>query len=205
MRLSRFFLRYFPPGICLEFKRSSGKMDCKEIDLLNLSPNTNVGSLVDELIRKEPLLSDKRKPKLIRLVGILIQKQREGRANQSTFALKKSLKPHHMPMTNFCCNKTGQYVATASYDKTCRILTPFKTGRDAETSHIQLSGHQNVVYAVAFNPFTGTRVATGSFDKTCKLWRTKTGWPYIFWALMHSVSRSTFMGCRRVAPYSERA
>jgi dynein assembly factor with WDR repeat domains 1 len=175
MRLTRFFLRYFPPGLCIEFKRSSGKIECKEIDLLNLSPDTNIDAIVVNLIQREPLLSMNRKPKLVRLIGILVQKQREGRANRKSFTFKKALKAHQMPMTNFCCNKTGQYVVTASYDKTARILMPFQTQRDSETSHVSLSGHQNVVYAVAFNPFTGTRVATGSFDKTAKIWKTKTG------------------------------
>lgn len=159
----------------MEFKRSSGKMDVKEVDLLNLSPDTNIDAMVNSLISREPLLSINRKPKLVRLVGILIQKQREGRANRRAFRFKKALKPHQMPMTNFCCNKTGQYIATASYDKTARIIMPFERNRDVDAAHITLTGHQNVVYAVAFNHFTGTRVATGSFDKTAKLWKTKTG------------------------------
>ena len=38
MRLRRFLLRYYPPGITLEYEHSSGTPDCKTIDLLTLAP-----------------------------------------------------------------------------------------------------------------------------------------------------------------------
>jgi len=37
MKLKRFLLRYFPPGIILEYIRSNGENETKSIDLLNLS------------------------------------------------------------------------------------------------------------------------------------------------------------------------
>ena len=37
MKLKRFLLRYYPPGIILEYTRSNGEQETKSIDLLNLS------------------------------------------------------------------------------------------------------------------------------------------------------------------------
>ena len=37
MKLKKFLLRYYPPGILLEYVRSSGEVETKSIDLLNLS------------------------------------------------------------------------------------------------------------------------------------------------------------------------
>ena len=37
MKLKRFLLRYYPPGIILEYLRSNGESETKSIDLLNLS------------------------------------------------------------------------------------------------------------------------------------------------------------------------
>jgi len=37
MKLKRFLLRYFPPGVILEYERSNGEIETKSIDLLNLS------------------------------------------------------------------------------------------------------------------------------------------------------------------------
>jgi dynein assembly factor with WDR repeat domains 1 len=37
MKLKRFLLRYYPPGIILEYVRTNGQMETKSIDLLNLS------------------------------------------------------------------------------------------------------------------------------------------------------------------------
>ncbi len=37
MKLKRFLLRYYPPGILLEYIRNNGEVETKSIDLLNLS------------------------------------------------------------------------------------------------------------------------------------------------------------------------
>lgn len=37
MKLKRFLIRYYPPGIILEYIRSNGDVETKSIDLLNLS------------------------------------------------------------------------------------------------------------------------------------------------------------------------
>lgn len=37
MKLKKFLLRYYPPGIILEYVKSNGETEIKSIDLLNLN------------------------------------------------------------------------------------------------------------------------------------------------------------------------
>lgn len=37
MKLKKFLLRYYPPGIILEYVRNNGEAETKSIDLLNLT------------------------------------------------------------------------------------------------------------------------------------------------------------------------
>jgi len=37
MKLKRFLLRYYPPGVILEYSKTNGEFETKSIDLLNLS------------------------------------------------------------------------------------------------------------------------------------------------------------------------
>jgi len=62
MKLKRFLLRYYPPGIILEYVRSNGEMETKSIDLLNLSQDTDVDQLVNEILMEEPIITENRKP-----------------------------------------------------------------------------------------------------------------------------------------------
>ena len=121
MRLKKYLLRYYPPAICLEYTKSSGATGVREIPLPHLNPDTNATALVNQLVAAEPLLASSRKQKLRRLLEILVSKQVEGQDSCSRIACKKVIKPHQLPMTNFAITKNGDKVATASYDKTCKI------------------------------------------------------------------------------------
>ena len=48
-------VRYFPPGIILEFTDADDNVDSKSIDLLNLSENSDIPYLVQQINEKEPL------------------------------------------------------------------------------------------------------------------------------------------------------
>ena len=53
MKLKKFLLRYYPPGILLEYMRNNGEVETKSIDLLNLSPEyilPQPSTDVDELV-----------------------------------------------------------------------------------------------------------------------------------------------------------
>ena len=54
-KLDKILVRYFPPGIILEIKDSEGYIDNKSIDLLNLSENSDISYLVQQINEKEPL------------------------------------------------------------------------------------------------------------------------------------------------------
>lgn len=60
-KLHRILIRFYPPGIILEFIDTAGVIDNKSIDLLNLSENSDIDYLVEQIIDKEPLTKKKRK------------------------------------------------------------------------------------------------------------------------------------------------
>jgi|JI6StandDraft_1071083.scaffolds.fasta_scaffold01334_25 dynein assembly factor with WDR repeat domains 1 len=71
MKLKKILLRYFPPGITLEYVRSNGEIESKCIDLLNLSSeyiealcSTNIDQLIDEIVQEEPLITETRRPQI---------------------------------------------------------------------------------------------------------------------------------------------
>ena len=68
MKIKRFMLRYYPPGIFIEYTKSNGDVLTKSIDLVQLSfeydfkSRTNVDELVEEIVMSEPIISEKQKP-----------------------------------------------------------------------------------------------------------------------------------------------
>eukprot|EP01017_Pseudomicrothorax_dubius_P022044 TRINITY_DN2373_c0_g1_i2.p1 TRINITY_DN2373_c0_g1~~TRINITY_DN2373_c0_g1_i2.p1 ORF type:complete len:219 (-),score=47.15 TRINITY_DN2373_c0_g1_i2:719-1375(-) len=168
MKLKRFLLRYYPPGIILEFLNDSGEVETKSIDLLTLSQETDVDQLVNLIVFEEPLLKENRKPQLKSLINKLITKL-ESKKVQS-FSLAKTLRAHVLPLTNCAFNKNGDRFITGSYDRTCKVWDT-ELGEELLT----LQGHSNVVYCIAYNNPFGDRIATGSFDKTAKIWDANTG------------------------------
>jgi dynein assembly factor with WDR repeat domains 1 len=70
MKLKRFLLRYYPPGIILEYVKKNGETEDKSIDLLNLTAEyfpllnlrTDVEVLVNQILFEEPTISEQRKP-----------------------------------------------------------------------------------------------------------------------------------------------
>jgi dynein assembly factor with WDR repeat domains 1 len=167
-KLKKFLLRFYPPGIIMDYEDAHGVPQQKALDLLELDITVNVEQVVTDLIASEPLLSEKRRPMLRELVQRLIEKI--GFDPYKRYSLFKVLRAHLLPLTNCGFNKTGDRFITGSYDRTCKIWDT-QTG---EEMHV-LEGHKNVVYAIAFNNPFGDKVVTGSFDKTCKLWDANTG------------------------------
>nr|XP_035930224.1 dynein assembly factor with WDR repeat domains 1 isoform X6 [Halichoerus grypus] len=160
-------LRYYPPGIMLEYEKS-GELKTKSIDLLNLSSSTDVNALVEEIQKAEPLITASRSDQVKLLIQRLQDKLRQH--SNHKFYLFKVLRAHILPLTNVALNKSGSCFITGSYDRTCKVWDT-ASGEELHT----LEGHRNVVYAIAFNNPYGDKIATGSFDKTCKLWSAETG------------------------------
>ena len=67
MKLKRFLLRYYPPGIILEYE-TQGELRQKAVDLLTLTPETDTEVLVNQIVRQESLISEQRKPQLRKLI-----------------------------------------------------------------------------------------------------------------------------------------
>ncbi len=64
MKLKKILIRYYPPGITLEYVRSNGEVESKCIDLLNLSSDTNVDELISEIMAEEPLITESKRPQI---------------------------------------------------------------------------------------------------------------------------------------------
>ncbi|KAM5155910.1 dynein assembly factor with WD repeat domains 1 isoform 3-T3 [Callospermophilus lateralis] len=202
MKLKSLLLRYYPPGIMLEYEKS-GELKTKSIDLLELSPSaifdmkmflgvnfsTDVSALVEEIKRAEPLITASRTEQVSLLVQRLQEKLREN--SNHSFYLFKVLRAHILPLTNVALNKSGSCFITGSYDRTCKLWDT-ASGEELHT----LEGHRNVVYAIAFNNPYGkvftlighcaeissalfswdcSLILTGSMDKTCMLWDATSG------------------------------
>ncbi|XP_059361967.1 dynein assembly factor with WDR repeat domains 1 isoform X3 [Carassius carassius] len=167
MRLKRLHIRYYPPGIFLDYEKG-GQLRTKSIDLLNLTPETDVNELVSDIRAAEPLISSSCVEQLKALICKLQEKVSQ--KDDRKFYLFRALQAHILPLTNVAFNKSGSSFITGSYDRTCKIWDT-ASGEELHT----LEGHRNVVYAIAFNNPYGDKVATGSFDKTCKLWSAETG------------------------------
>jgi len=148
-KLKKFLLRYYPPGLILEYEQGA-ILKQKVVDLLHLTPESDVDVVITQIIRAEPLVTEQRRGALQKLLQKLVDKQRTDRAQE--FSLFKVLRAHILPLTNCAFNKSGDKFITGSYDRTCKVWDTF-TGEELQT----LEGHKNVVYAIAFNNPFGDR------------------------------------------------
>lgn len=193
MKLKRIMLRYYPPGLLLEYTRRNGSIETKQVNLNNFilatTPNCknnnnkttskggeiDIDSIVSHLIQSEALLSENRRQILTELVTKLLLQSSSPTATATPsrppssrfcqYELYSVIEAHVLPLTNCCFNKNGSLFITGSYDRTCKVFNAI-TGEEL----FSLEGHENVVYAVAFNNPIGNRIMTGSFDKTCRLY-----------------------------------
>lgn len=168
MKLCRFLLRYYPPGIIFEYEYRDKSKKTNEIDILDLNELTDLDSLADRIANNEQLNSMRKRNQL----RIILTRLRERTVNRKyrAFKLFKELGAHKFPLTDCAFNKSGEKFITASHDRTARVFESF-TGSELLT----LEGHKNVVIALAFNNPFGDRIMTGSFDKTAKIWSSTSG------------------------------
>ncbi|PNH06746.1 Outer row dynein assembly protein 16 [Tetrabaena socialis] len=201
-KLKKFLLRYYPPGIILQYERD-GVMKQKPIDLLDLTPDiADIEVLLSQIIRQEPLISENRRPALRQLINRLIDKMLE--QQHHSFTLFKVLRAHILPLTNCAFNKSGDRFITGSYDRTCKapthaldILKPtppptpaVRAGTLVVSGSIDCTsrlwdvrsgrclsvkqGHTDEVLDVAFDS-AGTKFVSASADGTSRLYNTLTG------------------------------
>ncbi|KAJ3275038.1 Dynein assembly factor with WDR repeat domains 1 [Terramyces sp. JEL0728] len=165
IKLKRLLLRYYPPGLTIEYE-SDHHFNSKHIDLLDLNEKTNLTEIANQICLDNHIPTTK----LPKILEFLKKLQQKIAPNYSKYSLFKTLNTHVMPLTNCVFDKSGGRFLTGSYDRTAKL---WDTGSGKEI--LSLNGHQNVVYALAFNNPFSDKIATGSFDKTVKLWEAETG------------------------------
>ncbi|WAR03285.1 DAW1-like protein [Mya arenaria] len=132
-------------GIILEYEQG-GHMKTK----------TDVDAVVDEIARKEALITASKTDQVRKLIGRL----------QEKLALKDD---HHFYLFKRDVFHFRDKIATGSFDKTCKLWS-FESGKCYHT----FRGHTAEIVCLSFNP-PSTMIATGSMDTTAKLWDIQTG------------------------------
>ena len=65
MRLKRFLLRYYPPGLTLECERADGSVLSKTIDLLHLTPDTDLDECISDILQQRAAAyKERRRPQI---------------------------------------------------------------------------------------------------------------------------------------------
>ncbi|KAK2489632.1 hypothetical protein MC885_021483 [Smutsia gigantea] len=157
MKLKSLLLRYYPPGIMLEYEKN-GELKTKSIDLLDLGSSTDVNALVEEIQKAEPLITASRSDQ----VKLLIQRLQDKLGQHSN---------HKFYLFKVCLsfNPQSTLVATGSMDTTAK-LWDIQSGEEVCT----LTGHSAEIISLSFNT-SGNRIITGSFDHTAVVWDPVTG------------------------------
>ena len=159
-KLKKFLLRYYPPGIVLEYEHA-GELMQRSVDLLDLVPDTDADTLVNAITAQESMIKESHREPLRKLVKKLQAKLRA--VSTKSFALVNELRAHILPLTNCAFNKSGDSFITGSYDRTCKV-------RRARSLTALLSGIERHVRARPTSAHTrmGVRPSSGS---RCAAWR----------------------------------
>ena len=161
MKLRRFLLRYFPPGLLLEYQRPDSSTFTHTVDLLDLTVNSDLHELTTQVVEREPTL----RPRVSQVKTLLSKLQARQVPRAVHYELQGSVRAHKMPLTSCAFSKEGDRFLTGSHDNTCGLWSALD-GRELA----QLEGHHSVVFCVDFNHPFDDRVFTGSFDHTAKVW-----------------------------------
>ncbi|XP_066901963.1 dynein assembly factor with WD repeat domains 1 isoform X3 [Halyomorpha halys] len=168
MKLEKFLLRYFPPGLGLEYSQG-GKIKKKMINLLDLTTSTDIINVGKTIMDNELLVTKSVKPQLLAVLAKLQKKLFDDINN--LYTQHCTLDYHDMPITQVALNKDGSKdrIMTASFDRTACIW-------DAETGKrlLTLFGHKDEVLVAKYDPIDNL-VGTASMDKTAKIFDFESG------------------------------
>ncbi|KAK6092583.1 Dynein assembly factor with WDR repeat domains 1 [Batrachochytrium dendrobatidis] len=166
-KLKRLLLRYYPPGILLEYKQAD-VLKLRAINLLDFHPQSDIDKVTQDIIASEKMIPSSKAAQVYELLSRVRDKHSVARLPK--YELVKTLRTHLMPLTNCVFTKSGDRFITGSYDRLCKVWDT-ETGLELQS----LEGHKNVVYALSFNHPFSDKIATGSFDKTAKIWDSYSG------------------------------
>jgi len=108
MKLKRFLLRYYPPGIILEYEQAN-QIKTRTHDLLHLTTFLNPQDVAVELSTKDPLITKSKIKQVSDLVSKLQQKLQQVSLANHQYYLFKVLRAHILPLTNIAFNKSGSH------------------------------------------------------------------------------------------------
>ncbi|KAF4014057.1 hypothetical protein G4228_005418 [Cervus hanglu yarkandensis] len=162
MKLKSLLLRYYPPGIMLEYEKS-GQLKTKSIDLLDLDPSFITGSY-DRTCKLWDTASGEELHTL------------EGHRNvvyaiafNNPYGKVYTLIGHCAEISSALFNWDCSLILTGSMDKTCKLWDAVN-GKCVAT----LTGHDDEILDSCFD-YTGKLIATasadGSKDNTCRIWQ----------------------------------
>ena len=118
--LRRFLLRFYPPGLLLEYADSGGARSVATVDLFGVTVGTRrraAHAVADAVLRSHGLPRARRR-QLRRLVVRLAAQQSSYRGAQ--YSLWCALRPHASPLANAALSKGG-LIATCGYDRSVRL------------------------------------------------------------------------------------
>lgn len=164
-KLRRFLLRYYPPGIILEYDdHGTGRQCTKSVDLLDLTPEYAM-----PMPPRTAALSLAELPTLYRsnpdVLATMIVRQ------ESLISSKRHAMIKELVKSRSCSPCPGYTVITSTTELMAKIAV--KQNSDFRLRHV-LQGHILPLTNCAFNK-SGDRFITGSYDRTCKIWETSTG------------------------------
>ena len=140
MRVSFLHLQYFPPSLKIESVPDESTPDVTTLTYVDLCERftsmKDLRALGQKLVQTHPEL----KPHEMHLRSVLAKLKTAVLTEGIDFSPVEYFKPHVMPIIFCCLNKSGEFCATTSYDKTVRISNT-ATGNTIQV----MTGHNSTV------------------------------------------------------------
>lgn len=118
-------LRYYPPGLILQYLDCQGRNKEKVIELLELNYSSNISRFSNDILKSEPLLFSTRNHRTALVDALTKLKERCLHDYSKRFVKQYSFFPHSSPVTKLCLSKDGKKLVTEKI-KFKVILSPNK-------------------------------------------------------------------------------
>lgn len=100
-------LRYYPPGLILQYLDCQGRNKEKTIELLELNYSSNVSKISNDILKNDPLLFSTRTQKTALVDALTKLKERCLHDYGKRFVKQYSFGAHSSPVTTMCLSKDG--------------------------------------------------------------------------------------------------